>query len=48
MNIDIIYGMIPGGILLLSFIIGMIVEFFPRKKKPKFQVEFNEDGDIMF
>lgn len=48
MNKDIIYGIIPGGILLLIFIICMIVSFFPRKKKPKFWVEMNEDGDIMF
>lgn len=48
MNSDIIFGIIPGGILLLIFIISLIVSFFPRKKKPKFWVEMNENGDIMF
>ncbi len=48
MNIDVILGLIPGGILLLIFIIGMTVSFWPRKKEPKFRVEFNEDGDLMF
>lgn len=46
---DIIYGLIPGGTLLLIFIIGMIVSFWPRKKKkPETWLERNEDGDFCF
>ena len=47
-NSDIIYGLIPGGTLMLIFIIGMIVSFWPRKKKPKVWLERNEDGDFCF
>ena len=47
MTKDIIYGLIPGGILLLAFLIGLAVEFL-KPKKPKFWVEFDENGDLMF
>lgn len=48
MNKDMIFGLIPGGVLLLVFIIAMIVSFWPRKRKPKFWVEFDENGNLMF
>lgn len=48
MNEDMIFGLIPGGVLLLIFIIAMIVSFWPRKRKPRFWVEIDEDGNLMF
>lgn len=43
-----IFGLIPGGVLLLIFIVAMIISFWPRKRKPRFWVEIDEDGNLMF
>lgn len=48
MSWEVIIGLIPGGILLAIFIIGLLIEFFPRKRKPKFWVEVDENGNLRF
>lgn len=46
---DFIIGIIPGGLLILLFIISLIIEFNSKENKEnKFHVEFNENGDLMF
>ena len=44
---DIICCLIPGGMLLLTFLLGLAFEFL-KPKKPKFWVEVDENGDLMF
>lgn len=47
-SLEIFLALLPGLILLTIFIVAVLISVFPRKRKPKFWVEFNDDADILF